>query len=81
MENVKITPNERPHLQFKEDGPFDHFAFNALCVQGSIAGIHAGNKRIFIYQSEMETVNGSGPMKALQAQGWTFYPVNVEKPK
>jgi len=59
MENVKISPNGRPHLQFKEDGPLDYFAFNVLCVSGSIAGIHAGNKRIFIYQSEMETVNGS----------------------
>ena len=66
----EIKPEQRPHWV---TGPFDHFAFNSIAVMGVIAAFHGGLKRIWINPGELDWILGTGPVKLLQSQGWTFY--------
>lgn len=73
-----LNSNQMPHIS---SGQIDMFAFNALAVMGVIAGLHAGNKWIFIYKKDWKSfVGNSDPVTALMDIGWQFFPLDIQKP-
>lgn len=57
----------------------DTFAFNSLAVMGFVLGFHAGMKRIFVPEKDLAFIAfHSDPGKALIAEGWTFYGIELD---